>query len=1265
MKPLRRRIAKLLVTKNPAALGLSALLLLAFPLLAQRDRILGPIDAARTTALFGNVNPGARAQFDQGPLDPATNLSDVRLVLKSSAAQQAALQQLLRDQQDPSSPDFRNWLTPEQFADRFGLSANDIARLTSWLQSTGLTVNYVARSRTWIAFSGTAGLAAAAFQTEFHRYQIGSETHFANAREPRLPAAIAGLVIGITGLDDFHPRPAVKARPAFTGNSGNHYLSPDDLATIYDILPLYQNGVDGSGQKLAIIGQTAIDPSVVTMFQNTFGLDANPPQRVLYGTDPGVKPDDLGEAQLDLEWSAAVARHATIIYVYSQDVFTSASYAIDQNIAPVMSLSYGLCEPGASANTSPLLESAAQQANAQGITWLASSGDSGAAACDASGSAQAQYGLAVSLPASIPEVTAVGGSEFAEGGGSYWNSSNSSTGASALSYIPEMAWNDSAAGGGLSSTGGGASVFYSKPSWQTGPGVPNDGARDVPDLSLTASADHDGYIVCCDSNGQAQIIGGTSASTPSFAGIMTLLNQYLVNQHVLPKAGLGNINPMLYRMAQSEPAAFHDITAGGNIVPCQSGTPDCSAGSLGYSAGPGYDQATGLGSVDAAQFVNLWPTPAGGGATVVVTANPINFTLNGSTVLTATVRSSNASVTPTGSISFVSGATSLGVAALQGAGGTATASISVYGSQLAVGSETITAVYAGNSNLNGGSASLVVNITEPVAAAVIVPSSTPNPVYEQPPDADGYSWFFTITLTETNGVPATLTSFTFAGTDYSSSIPAFFGSSSIPADGTLSAALRAKIAKAPSTLVLEFAGADANGNSWTQKISIPFYGRQISASLAVSGSPSVVLRNPDAPPNCQFLQQLELQEQNGYAVTLTRFLAGGTDYTSKLQQWFGSLRVPPFGALAAQVCWPGVNPPQTLQYEIDGLDSGGNEVVATGSTAFQGQASNPGVFSLSTDSLALGVASPANSARANISVDVPPGKQWNISVFPSSRQTSWLLASPLAGAGPAQISIIASGAGLTPGVYMATLAFQSGNTIPQLIDVPVTFTIGASPNVVISGISNGASFQPAFAPGMILSVFGTNLATGNQQATVLPLPETLSEVSASVNGIPAPLYFVSPRQLNIQLPYETTAGPALLAVVNNGQVATYPFQAAFTAPGIFTDGLGDAVPDSRGTRGQTLTLFITGEGDVTPPLATGSTPASTTPLSQLPKPRFPVSLTVGGVPATIAFVGIPPGLTGVTQVNFTVPGNAPLGSQPVVVTVGSASSNPAKLTVTQ
>jgi uncharacterized protein (TIGR03437 family) len=1253
IRPARQGPIRLLVT----------LFLTLLPLFAQRDRILEPIESTRTVLLRGNTNPQAQPQYDQGPLDSNTNLGFLRLVLKPSDAQKTALDLLLREQQDPSSSNFRKWLTPDQFADRFGLSANDIARLTAWLESSGLTVNYVSRSRTWIAFSGTAGQVAGVFHTAFHRYRIGSEMRFANVAEPELPAPLAELVIAIAGLDDFHPQPSQIARPALTNRNGAHFLAPDDLATIYDIAPLYRSGVDGAGQKLVILGQTDIDLSVVSVFRDGYGLPPNPPQRVLYGSDPGTSAADLVEAQLDLEWAGAVARHATILYVYSQDVFESAAYAVDQNLAPVMSLSYSLCEPKASANTSPLLQSTAQQANAQGITWLASTGDWGAAACDTKSAARARNGFAVALPSSIPELTAVGGSEFNEGGGSYWSSTNSSTSASALSYIPEVAWNDTAENGWLSATGGGASMFYSKPAWQTGPGVPNDGARDVPDVSLTASADHDPYIICCDSHGVFQVIGGTSASTPAFAGILALLNQYLVNQGALPHPGLGNINPMLYRMAQTTSGVFHDITAGDNIVPCVFGTLDCANGSFGYTAGPGYDLVTGLGSVDAAQLAAQWNAPSTSAASVTLSAQPSSLTLAGTTVLTATVQAANVSITPTGSVSFVWGSLSLGVAALAGGAGTATASLTVYGSQLAVGSETITAVYAGNSSLNGASASITVNVSQPVAAAAIVPSFAPDPVYEQQTDADGFSWFFTVTLTETAGVPATLTGFTFAGHDLSASIVAFFGSSSIPGQGTLSAFLRATIANVPSTVVLGFEGTDANGNRWSQQVSVPFYGRQTSPSLALSSSPSVVLPKPNAPADCQYLQQLDLQEQNGYPVILTRFTAGGTDYTSDIPDWFGSLRLAPFGALTAVICWTGIDPPQTLQYEMDGVDASGNQVIATNSTVFQGPASNPGVLSLSADTLELRVASSSNYANASLTVDLPPGQQWSVTVFPSNRQTSWLVVSPLSGAGPAELSITASGAGLAPGAYRATLVFQSLNTTPQFIDVPVAFTIGEAQYAAISALGNAASFEPALAPGMEMTVFGANLAPASLAASSLPLPLTLGGVSATINGVAAPLYFVSSSQLNVQIPFETAARLALLAIDNNGRVATYRFGVSLSAPGIYTGPGGRVVPIGSGSRGQTLTLFLTGGGDVTPPLATGSAPPSTASLAQLPKPRLPASLTIGGVPATINFIGIPPGMAGITQVNFTIPQNAPLGEQPVEVTVGISTSAAAKLTV--
>jgi uncharacterized protein (TIGR03437 family) len=261
------------------------------------------------------------------------------------------------------------------------------------------------------------------------------------------------------------------------------------------------------------------------------------------------------------------------------------------------------------------------------------------------------------------------------------------------------------------------------------------------------------------------------------------------------------------------------------------------------------------------------------------------------------------------------------------------------------------------------------------------------------------------------------------------------------------------------------------------------------------------------------------------------------------------------------------------------------------------------------------------------------------------------------------ISISASPAGLSHGAWPVTLVIQSPTALPQAITVPLTFAVGASSAVTIGGVAHGASFAGNFAPGMVLSVFGSGLAPSTQVASGLPLPLSLAGVSATVNGVSAPFYFVSPGQLNVQVPYETTLGPAVLAVNNNGQVAVFPFTVSAAAPGIFVGGDGSVAPNPAGAAGQTLLAFITGDGDLTPTLATGATPPATTAIARLPQPRMPVTLTVGGVNAAIAFVGVPNGLSGVTQINFVVPEGVPSGDQPVVVTVGGVAGKPAKLSL--
>jgi uncharacterized protein (TIGR03437 family) len=882
-----------------------AFLLLALPTLAQRL----PVNAE-----------------DIGPADAALAIEAATLRLQPTAEQRDALQHFLAAQQDPASPDFHRWLTPEQFADRFGLSQADTAKVAAWLSSQGFHVDSTARGRLWISFSGKAGQFQSAFGLRINRYRLNGRIHYANANEPAIPAALQGLVAGLRGVDNFPVKAPVK--PLFTATNG-HFLVPDDIATIYDTASLVKSGVNGSGVKIGIPGGSEIQVSDIDTFRAKYNLPANEPQVMLVpgSTSPGNVSEAQLEAVIDIEWSGAVAPNASIVYAYAQNLKAAELYLIDQNLVQVMSSSYGGCETQGSASDN--LE--AQQANAQGITWVASSGDTGAAFCD-TGSVATQ-GLTVAEPASYPEVTGVGGTTLNEGSGNYWSATNGPNLGSALSYIPEVAWNDSSLSNMLTASSGGASALFRKPLWQNSPGVPDDGARDVPDVSLAASADHDGYQIV--SGGQFYTYGGTSLSTPVFAGMVALLNHSLVSREVLSTPGLGNINPMLYRLASSAPSVFHDVTQGSNLVPCQAGSPNCNNGMLGYFAGPGYDQVTGLGSLDLAALAAQWTVPSAVPSNVTVTASPN-------------------------------------------------------------------------------------------------PSYSPN---------------VTLTLSESNGGATTLTGFGISGQDLSSQIVSYFGTANIEPYDSISAAIGFSTLTVPSAPTFTFSGKDPSGRTWSQQVSV------------------------------QFLS-------------------------------------------------------------------------------------------------------------------------------------------------------------------------------PQPTSAPT-----------ISAVSNGASFKTVFAQGMIASVFGTNFSTGTQAASSLPLPASMQGVSAMVNGVVAPLYYVSPGQVNLQIPYGIAAGTATISLTGAGGTATFPFTVQANAPGIFAAS-GALVPFATGKHGDTLLAFITGEGAVSPAIATGATPDPSTPYTQLPAPTASVAVTVGGVNAPIAFAGIPSGLAGATQINFVIPMTVPTGLQPVVVTIGGISSPAVLVTVT-
>ena len=683
--------------------------LAAASLNAQTGRIAGQIDNSRTVTLPGHVNSAVRGSTDLGAVEAAFPLNDLVVTFKPSAAQQADLDAFLTDQQNPASSEYHNWLTPAQFADRFGPTESDIAQIGAWLEAAGFSVRHVAASRNWLAFSGTATMARQVFGVDIHRYTVTGQSHYATASEPHVPAAIAGMIAGFRGFDDFLPQaPHSRVRAAYTSGSGNHYLAPDDAATIYNIASLYQSGYDGTGQTLAVVGQSAINLSDIENFRSIFNLPKHDPQLVTVPkmSVPGVVSGDVVESDLDLEWAGAIAKNAAVVFVYSGNVYNALQYAVSQNVAPVISISYGSCETGSSAEGASL-RAIAQQANSQGITLLSASGDTGAFGCENSSASTATHGLALSLPASIPEVTAVGGTGFNEGTGTYWNTPNNVNNGSAISYIPEAGWNETADGGGLGASGGGASALFAKPTWQAGPGVPADGARDVPDIAMPAGADHDGAIVCTGggcSNGLsgsgaasgAIVVGGTSLAAPIFAGITSLVNQYQVKSGALAKAGLGNINPTLYPLAQNYGGVFHDVTAGDNIVPCRTGTSGCTTGSFGFQAGPGYDQVTGLGSVNADSLATSWSLIKSAPAALSsISASPSQVAPGGTVTLTIALTTAapagGLTVTLSGGISAFPLPASISVpagdfsASLKVVAGTVTASTPI----------TVTATYSG------------------------------------------------------------------------------------------------------------------------------------------------------------------------------------------------------------------------------------------------------------------------------------------------------------------------------------------------------------------------------------------------------------------------------------------------------------------------------------------------------------------------------------------------------------------------------------------
>jgi hypothetical protein len=621
-----------------------------------RPRIVRPVNDSEVVTVPRSAHRLATPVNQTGRAEPALAMGRILLLLQRSADQEAALQQLLAAQQDPGSPQYHGWLSPEAFGQQFGPAQQDIDAVTGWLESQRFQVNQVASGRTTIEFSGSVRQVEAAFHTEIHRYRVNGVEHIANSTDIAIPAALAPVVAGVVSLNDFRGRPLDRARmfegPEETSSSGQHAVTPYDFAAIYNLAPLWNAGFDGTGQTIAIPGRSDINLNDIATFRARFGLPAATPHVIVNGADPGRISGDEGESVVDVTWSGAAAKGAAITFVVSRDTNTtggevlSSSYIVNNNVASVMSLSYGICE---AENSNQFWSNLWSQASAQGISVFVAAGDNGSAGCDDQTDViqPASGGFAVNGTASTPYNVAVGGTEFNDTASpsTYWSSTNnSSTLASATGYIPEVVWNESsfttpgAFANGLWAGSGGVSAVYGTPAWQTGNGVPTGDPgnssqhhRYLPDVSL-ASADHDGYLAYLE--GQLYIFSGTSVSSPAMAGIMAIVNQYTGRRN-------GNPNPRLYALAATAPAVFHDVTGGTNAVPCAGGSAGCSAGApsynigamTGYSAGTGYDLATGWGSVDANALVLNWGSSSGSSSVKAAMSSPTpGSVLSGSTV---------------------------------------------------------------------------------------------------------------------------------------------------------------------------------------------------------------------------------------------------------------------------------------------------------------------------------------------------------------------------------------------------------------------------------------------------------------------------------------------------------------------------------------------------------------------------------------------------------------------------------------------------------
>jgi hypothetical protein len=604
---------RIFACRGSVALSLLALLVPGFSAVMQAAQSI-PSDqqlSGGLVTLRGNTRPEAKASNDRGRVADDFPMNHMVLLLRRSPEQEQALEQFINDLHDPASAVFHHWIRAEEFGRRYGVASADVSWVTDWLESQGFQVNLVYTNRILIDFTGSAGQVRQAFRTEIHHLMVKGEAHIANMSDPQIPVGLASMVRGIVSLNDFRAQPMLKARADYNAGGGYDLVAPADVATIYNFSPAFAAGYSGQGQTIVLLEDTDLYTTADwTTFRSTFGLASAYPSASLTQvhpsssanncTDPGVNGDDA-EAALDVEWASAGAPSAQLeVASCAEGLFVALQNLLNATgtLPAIVSISYGESESYLGASYNAYVSAMYQQAVTEGVSVFVSSGDDGA---EISGSAN---GINVSGFTSTPYNVSVGGTDFAdtyEGTkATYWNSANTATYGSALSYVPEIPWNDSCASvligdylgilpvygsdglcnrgeylntvagsGGPSGCATGAAdtpgavsgtcAGYPKPSWQSGlVGNPNDGVRDVPDVSLfAANGVWDHYYVVCYSDpnyggpscsGAPNTwagYGGTSVSTPIMAAMQALVNQASGTRW-------GNPNPTYYALARSE-----------------------------------------------------------------------------------------------------------------------------------------------------------------------------------------------------------------------------------------------------------------------------------------------------------------------------------------------------------------------------------------------------------------------------------------------------------------------------------------------------------------------------------------------------------------------------------------------------------------------------------------------------------------------------------------------------------------------------------------